>query len=55
MVRTLFPRVWRPLHLLGPEWDRAVESVFGADPVRVVFDVLGGPSEREGCLALDAW
>jgi HSP20 family protein len=55
MVRTLFPRVWRPLDLLGPEWDRALESVFGADPFREVFDVLGGPSEREGFLALDAW
>jgi HSP20 family protein len=55
MVRTLFPRVWRPLDLLGPEWDRAFESVFGADPFREVFDVLGGPSEREGFLALDAW
>jgi HSP20 family protein len=55
MVRTLFPRVWRPLDLLGPEWDRAIESVFGADPFREVFDVLGGPSEREGFLTLDAW
>ena len=55
MVRTLFPRVWRPLDLLGPDWDRAFESVFGADPFREVFDVLAGTSEREGFLALDAW
>jgi HSP20 family protein len=55
MVRNLFPRVWRPLDLLGPEWDRAFASVFGADPFREVFDVLGGNSEREGFLALDAW
>jgi len=55
MVRTLFPRVWRPLDLLGPDWDRAFASVFAADPFREVFDVLGGASEREGFLALDAW
>ena len=55
MVRTLFPRIWRPLELLGPDWDRAFASVFGADPFREVFDVVAGASEREGFLALDAW
>ena len=55
MVRTLFPRVWRPLDLLGPDWDRAFAGIFGGDPSREVFDVLGGTSEREGFLALDAW
>mgnify|MGYP003573725637 CR=1 FL=1 len=55
MVRNLFPRIWRPLDLLGPDWDRAFASVFGADPFREVFDVVAGSSEREGFLALDAW
>jgi HSP20 family protein len=55
MVRTLLPRAWAPLDLLGPQWDRALESVFGADPFREVLGVLAGAPEREGFLALDAW
>lgn len=51
MVRNLLPRVWGPLDLLGPQWDRA----FGADPFREMFGALAGASEREGFLALDAW
>jgi HSP20 family protein len=54
MVRTLIPRVWRPLDLLGPQWDRAFENVFGSDPFGVL-DALSGATEREGFLALDLW
>lgn len=55
MMRTLLPRAGRPLEILTPEWDQAIESFFGADPFRDVLNVLAGPSEREGFLALDAW
>jgi HSP20 family molecular chaperone IbpA len=55
MVRTLLPRVWRPLGLLGPQWDPAFESFFGGDPFSDVFDVLAAPSEREGFLGVDVW
>jgi HSP20 family protein len=61
MMRTLLPRVGRPLEIMVPEWDQAIESFFGADPFREVLDVLAGPSEREAfravgdLLALDAW
>ncbi len=57
MVTSLFPRIWRPFGLLENDWDRTLQGVFG-DPFREVFEVLGGfggPSEREGFLALDAW
>lgn len=55
MVRTLLPRVWRPLDLLSPQWDRTLEDVFGAEPFAGVLDALAGTSERDGFLALDVW
>jgi HSP20 family protein len=61
MMRTLLPRVGRPLEFLVPEWNQAFESFFGADPFREVLDLLAGPSEREpfpavtDLMALDAW